>query len=172
MEIQTAMKKRYSIRSFQVKKPTEHQIHTLIEYANLAPSAGNLQARDFIIVDDQETKNQLAHAALNQMFVAQAPIVLVVCANLLRISSYGHRGTDLYCLQDAAAAIEHILLLAVEMDLGGCWVGAFNEKRATDILHLPKGIRPVALIPIGYPNIEHQKSNRIPINRLIHRNQW
>lgn len=172
MNIQTAIQKRFSVRKFQDKKPTQQQIHTLLEYANLAPSAGNLQARDFIIVDDQEIKNKLAKAALQQTFVAHAPIIIVVCANQKRIASYGRRGIELYCLQDAAAAIEHILLLAVEMNLGGCWVGAFNEQQVTEILHLPHDIRPVALIPIGYPAIIRQKTNRIPIDQLIHQNKW
>jgi nitroreductase len=78
--------------------------------------------------------------------------VIVVCADAEQSAGrYGPRGRDLYCLQDTAAATEHILLAAVALGLGGCWVGAFDERRAADALSLPKHHRPVAILPIGKP---------------------
>lgn len=64
---------------------------------------------------------------------------------------YGERGRELYALQDTAAATEHILLAAVALGLGGCWVGAFDEGRAAQVLSLPPRHRPVAILPIGRP---------------------
>ena len=144
------VKFRHSIRNFSKKIPSIDIIIEIIKYANLAPSAGNLQARDFIIIDDLKIKNQLSIAAFNQDFIKDAPIIIVVCANLKRISSYGDRGIDLYCIQDASASVENILLLAVDYGLGACWVGAFNEKIVSDILNLPSYVRPISIIPIGY----------------------
>jgi nitroreductase len=57
----------------------------------------------------------------------------------------------LYCLQDTAAATEHILLAATALGLGGCWVGAFDEMAAARALALPRALRPVAMVPIGEP---------------------
>lgn len=172
MDVKEAIQKRYSVRSFSDKKPSPDIISEIIKYAQLAPSAGNLQARDFIIVDNIEIKKELSRAALDQEFIVEAPINIVVCANLNRISPYGSRGKELYCIQDSAAAVEHILLLAVDNGLGTCWVGAFNENEASKILNLPSHIRPIAIIPIGYPKGRTTTTPRIDKKFLTHYNKW
>lgn len=131
-----------------------------------------MQARDFILVDDIEIKKELCRAALNQQFIIEAPLDIVVCANLNRISPYGTRGRQLYCLQDASVAVEHILLTTVEYGLATCWVGAFNEKEVSRILNLPSNIRPVAIIPIGYPKEKPIPTSRIDIQKLVHYDRW
>jgi len=160
------------VRSFSDKKPSSDVISEIIKYAHLAPSAGNLQARDFIIVDDIEIKKELSRAALDQEFIVEAPVNIVVCANLNRILPYGIRGKELYCIQESAAAVEHILLLAVDNGLGTCWVGAFNENEASKILNLPSHVRPVAIIPIGYPKGRATTNPRIDTKILTHYNKW
>lgn len=172
MDVKKAISNRQSIRSYSDKKISKDLISEIIKYAHLAPSAGNLQARDFIIVEDIEIRKELSKAALDQAFIIEAPVSIVVCANLDRISPYGTRGRELYCLQDAAAAVEHILLMAIENGLGTCWVGAFNEKEVSKILQLPSHIRPVAIIPIGYPKEKPMPTSRIDIKKLIHYNKW
>jgi len=172
LDVKKAISSRQSIRSYSDKKISKDLISEIIKYAHLAPSAGNLQARDFIIVEDIEIRKELSKAALNQEFIVEAPVSIVVCADLDRISPYGARGRKLYCLQDASAAVEHILLLAVENGLGTCWVGAFNEKEVTKILNLPLHIRPVAIIPIGCPKEKPTLTSRIDIKELIHYNTW
>ncbi|MCK4902853.1 MAG: nitroreductase family protein, partial [Thermoplasmatales archaeon] len=137
MDLKEAIRNRHSVRDFSDKVLHKKIIDEIIEYANLAPSAGNLQARDFVIIDDNNVKEKLSNAAFNQKFIAKAPINIVVCANLKRISSYGNRGRELYCIQDASAAVEHILLLAVDNGLDACWVGAFDENKVSKILDLP-----------------------------------
>lgn len=172
MELKDTIKKRHSIRSFSDKKVPLDLIHEMIEFANLAPSAGNLQARDFIIVDDIEIKKRMSIAALDQKFIVEAPVNIVVCANLNRISPYGRRGTELYCIQDSAAAVEHILLLVVDNGLGACWISAFNESEVSKILNLPSYVIPIAIIPIGYPKGDIEYTSRIDTNKLIHQNAW
>ena len=172
MDLIEAIQKRHSVRSFSDKKPSSEIITKIIKYAHLAPSAGNLQARDFIIVDDSEIKKELSRAALNQEFIEEAPINIIVCANLKRISPYGRRGEELYCIQGTAAVVEHILLLAVDNGLGTCWVGAFNENEALKILNLPSHIRPVAIISIGYPKGKVTPTPRMDIKILTHYNKW
>jgi nitroreductase len=58
----------------------------------------------------------------------------------------------LYCLQDTAAAVTNIQLTAVSLGLGSCWVGSFDESKTAEVLHLPPNLRPVAMLPIGYPD--------------------
>jgi len=145
--------RRRSIRAYESDRPVSQAvIRQLLEAAIRAPSAGNRQPWHFIVVPDEGTKVALASAAYGQRFVAQAPMVIVVCADPERSAArYGARGRDLYSLQDTAAAIENLLLAAVALGLGACWVGAFDERAAASALGLEPHLRPVALIPIGYP---------------------
>lgn len=172
MDLKDTIQKRHSIRNFSDKEVSLDLIHEMIKFANLAPSAGNLQARDFIIVNDIELKKRLSAAALDQEFIIEAPVNIVVCANLNRISPYGMRGRELYCIQDSAASVEHILLLAVDNKLGACWVSAFDEIEVSKILNLPSYIRPVAIIPIGHPIGKAKPSTRIDTKLLTRYNSW
>lgn len=153
MKVFEAIKKRRSIRKFDpTKKITDQQIEKLLEAARWAPSAGNLQSWYFVVVQDQEVKNQLAEAALGQDFIAQAPVVIVSCANLERSASrYGRRGENLYAIQDATIATQNLWLAATEMGLGAVWIGAFDEDEVSRILNLASHLRPIAILPIGYP---------------------
>jgi len=172
MELKKVIQNRYSVRNFSDITPPKKIIDEIINYANLAPSAGNLQARDFVIIDDNTIKEELSNAAFHQQFIAEAPIIIVVCANLQRISSYGNRGRELYCIQDASAAVECILLLAVDTGLDACWVGAFDEKIVSTVLHLPSYVRPIAIIPIGYSKKQKISTSRMNIHILTHLNHW
>jgi nitroreductase len=95
MELKEIIRNRHSVRNFSDTMPSKKIIDEIVNYANLAPSAGNLQARDFIIIDDKTIKEKLSAAAFNQNFIVEAPITIVVCANLKRISSYEMRGREL-----------------------------------------------------------------------------
>jgi len=151
-EIFSIIKRRRSIRAFHPDPiPTEH-IEQMREAVRWAPSAGNCQPWHFFFVFQQEARKGLAAAAFEQDFISQAALAVVVCAlpgkSAIR---YGKRGRDLYVYQDTAAAVENLLLLATDLGYGSCWVGAFDENRARQVLKLPEEIRPVAIIPIGKP---------------------
>jgi len=153
MDFWKVIHRRRSIRAYESDRPvSEDAIRQLLGAAIRAPSAGNRQPWHFIVVRDGTVKAGLASAAYGQRFVAQAPVVIVVCADPGRSAArYGARGRELYCLQDTAAATENLLLAAVALGLGACWVGAFDERAAASALRLEPHLRPVALIPIGYP---------------------
>ncbi|MGB9593936.1 MAG: nitroreductase family protein, partial [Anaerolineae bacterium] len=153
MEFWDVIQARRSVRQFRQDKPLkEAQVEKLLEAAIRAPSAGNRQPWHFYVVWSQDVKDGLAAAAFDQTFVAEAPVVIVVCADAARSAArYGSRGRDLYCIQDTAIATTHILLAAVDMGLGACWVGAFDEEQAAAVLRLPAVHRPVAIVPVGYP---------------------
>ena len=152
MDVLQAIRERRSIHVFKSDPVPETEVKTLIEAASWAPSTGNLQCRKFYLVRRAAAKEDLAAAALGQRFIAQAPLVLVVCADSLRADPYGERGRSLYALQDATASAMNILLAAHGMGLGACWVGAFDEARVVRILGLPDYERPVVIIPVGYPD--------------------
>jgi nitroreductase len=151
MDVREAIRNRRSIRKFSQREIPEESIDALIEAIRWAPSAGNLQSRRFYFVLDQETKDMLAVAALGQMFISSAPLVVVACGDTDRVRPYGKRGRELYVFQDAAAAVQNLMLQAHELGLGSVWVGAFDDVEVSRVLRLPDYLRPMAIIPVGYP---------------------
>lgn len=141
----------------------------LIDAARWAPSAENIQPWEFIVVRRPGIKKALAEAALGQDFMEEASVVIIVCADENRSSQgYGTRGESLYCIQDTAAALQNIHLTAYSLGLGTCWIGAFNEEKARRILKIPQGIRPVALVPVGYPAETPGPPSRRLLSQIVH----
>jgi nitroreductase len=172
LDLYDVINNRRSVRSFSRENVPEAVLEKILEYANLAPTAGNLQSRDFVVVKEPETKRRLAEAALGQDFIYQAPVVVVVCANMERAKPYQKRGEELYCIQDATAAIQNMLLTVHAEGYGACWVGAFSEKKVSEILGIPEGVRPLAIIPIGRPTDEPLHKTRMPISYMTHKEKW
>jgi nitroreductase len=169
LDVLEAIKGRRSIRVFKSDDVPTEIVKKLVDAARWAPSAGNIQSWEFIIVRRPEIKRRLAEAALDETFIEEAPVVIVVCANEARSSQgYGVRGKILYCIQDTAAAIQNIQLAAYSLGLGTCWVGAFREEKAKESLKIPHGIRPVAIIPVGYPAETPSPRSRRPISQIVH----
>lgn len=173
MHIPEAIRERKSVRAFTSRDVSDLEAELLVEAACLAPSAGNLQPWEFVVVRDRIMKGKLTDAAHGQSFIYQAPVVFVVCAVPRRSAvRYGSRGRELYCLQDTAAAIQNLLLTAKENGLGSCWVGAFDENRAAEALGLPDWVRPVAIVPVGYQAESPPRRRRRSLSDVIHRDRW
>lgn len=169
MDIFELIKLRRSIRAFTKEDVSNEQVEKILEAARWAPSAGNLQPWEFVVIRRPDIKREIARAALNQTFIEEAPVVIVVCANEVRSGRvYGSRGVNLFCIQDTAAAIENMLLAACALGLGACWVGAFHEEEVRRILKVPRGVRPVAIIPVGKPAEEPSPPRRRPLKEVVH----
>lgn len=161
------IKSRRSIRAFK-DKPIPQEIVDQFEEAIIwAPSAGNLQSRKFYLVYNQEVKQSLVQAAWGQSFIAEVPLVLVGCVNLQIKGHYGTRGTTLYAPQDVAASVQNLMLVAQEAGLGTVWIGAFNESAVSKILNLPEHLRPVAIVPVGYPDEKPEPPGRVSKEEAI-----
>ncbi|RMF91461.1 MAG: nitroreductase family protein [Methanobacteriota archaeon] len=173
MELREAIFNRHSIRRYRAQDVEREKLLKILEDANQAPSAGNLQARDFIIVTDPGAKEEIARASLDQRFIAEAPVVIVVCANMARSAAkYGRRGAGLYSILDAALAAENLMLSCTEEGLGTCYVGAFDEERVGRLLGIPETAIPIGIIPVGYPDEEPLATPRLPIEEIVHWNGW
>lgn len=150
MEFAEVVRRRRSVRRFKPDPVPREKLVQLLEGAISAPSAGNVQPWRFLVIEDPGRRRALAAAALRQNWIAGAPALIVVLADLERAAaSYGSRGVELYALQDTAAAVQNLLLGAVDAGLAACWVGAFSESEVSRILELPAGLRPVAMVPVG-----------------------
>lgn len=170
MNIYEVMKVRKSVRSFKAKEVAPEMITRLLEAARLAPSASNRQEWRFIIVRDAGKRKDLAAAALNQKFVGEAPVVLVCCA---KTDNHEMACGQLCYPIDVAIAVDHITLCAVAEGLGSCWIGAFYESEVRKILGIPKHIRVVALLPVGYPaKSSPAKKNRLSMKEIVKEDHW
>ena len=163
------IKNRRSIRTYKNQELPDELIAKLVEAARLAPTAGNVQPFHLVIVKTEKNRQQLSEATRNQKSLLEAPVVIVVCADEEAAENrYGVRGKKLYCLQDTAAVTQNILLAACALGLGTCWVGAFDEGAIKKVINAPKNIRPVALIPIGYPNEVPEARSIKPVDEIVH----
>lgn len=161
MQVDEAIRKRYSCRAFAKKRISNDAIKAILEAARNAPAAGNIFTVRIVVVSDEEKKIALANAAFQQDFVAQASHVIVVCSDKRNLEmAYGERAL-LYARQQAGAAIENMMLKITDLDLGACWVGAFDEQEVKAILNVPENVDVEALIPVGYA-AERQKLRRKP----------
>lgn len=173
MEFEKVVKKRRSIREFKEIDIPEEDIKKILRIGHMAPSAGNLQARDFVIIQKQDEKERLSRNAFGQSFIAQPPWVVVVCANKKRSGKkYGKRGEELYSIQDATAAIENMLLAIEDMGYASVWIGAFDEEAVSAQLELPSYVRPVAILPIGYRAVEPEEPEKIDVEDITHHAKW
>lgn len=168
MDFQKLIKTRFSCRYFSDKKVTDKQIKEIVKAANLAPSAGNLQAYKIIVVKKQELKDQLALAALSQKFIAQAPIVLVFCAIPEESAKrYDQRGKELYAIQDATIACAYAQLTVTDLGLNTVWVGAFDEEKVAKVLNLSPELKPIAILPIGYGAKQLEPKQRKKLKEIL-----
>jgi nitroreductase len=162
------IKTRRSVRSYKSDPIPRGVLEQLLEAMRWAPSAANMQPWYFYAVNNKEKIEALSAATHGQDFVAQAPLVFVVCADPERSAQMlGARGRDFYCLQDSALAAQNLALVAHANGLGTCWVGSFDEDKTRRVLEIPDSLRPVAIVPCGYPaNAEEPTPDRRPIDEV------
>ncbi len=168
MDFPKLVQQRHSVRAFQSHEVEREKLEAILQAARRAPSAGNLQAYRVVVVRSPRLRRMLARAALDQDFVAQAPVVLVFLADP-RTSAvkYGRRGETLYAVQDATIACAYAQLAACAEGLGSCWVGAFREEEVRAALGLGQDLRPVSLLPVGYAAERPEISERRPLSEMV-----
>jgi len=148
MNVHEAIRARYSVRDYLATPVPEVTLMTVLEAARLAPSSSNRQEWRFIVVRDQARRNQLAAAANSQMWIAGAPVIIAAVGTDPR--SVMTCGTPRYAV-DLSIAITHMMLAAVEENLGTCWIGAFAQEPVRRILGVSDDCTVVTIMPLGHP---------------------
>lgn len=173
MDVLECIRTRRSIRKFK-KMPVEwYKIGQIATAGIHAPSAGNLQDFRFLAVTKEQIKIQIAEFCMNQSWMADAYVYLVVYSCFTKTKRfYGIRGERLYSIQSSAAAVENMLLAAHSLGLGACWVGAFDEDSVKQALGLPDYYRVQAIIPIGYPDEKPPIPPKYQLEVMLHLNRW
>lgn len=169
------IKKRRSIRRFQDRVIEPEKMAAIFEAAQLAPSWGNLQCWELVVVQDNEDKKTLAEllSAKNPAIkcTANAPAVIAVCGAPLKSGYYKEKQVTRYqhwFLYDLGLISQNICLKACDLGLGTVIVGSFNHKEAEKLLEIPDGYELVSLIPIGYPDHEPSAPKRRATNDFVH----
>lgn len=173
MTLEEIITTRRSVRSFTDEPVSKEAILRLLDRARWAPCAS--ECWRFVVVQESERKERLAQAA-RQSWIATAPVLIVVGADLhafaepegsrwWRWDAYKFR--DIFPIQDTAAAIQNLMLTAVDMGLGTCWIGSFNEGNVAKVVAFRARIRPVALIPVGHPAKPQEEGTRGPLEEIV-----
>lgn len=159
---------RRSVRAFKKRAVEKEDLAKILESINSAPSAGNLQSYEIIVVKDSKRKLALAEASFGQKFIAEAPVVIAIFANMKRAEYYKDRGRELYCINDASIAATYAQLAATALGLSTVWVGKFDDSKVSKILDAPEFTKPVALLPLGYADEKPRKTKRRNIKDIVH----
>lgn len=149
MDFYKLTENRYSVRGYKDQPVEKAKLEYILESARMAPSATNSQPWKLLVVKDEKMRKELYKSYSRDWFV-QAPLCIVVCVEEAKawVRSYdGKNHADI----DGAIITEHICLAAADCGLGSCWVCNFDPEICRDVLNLPPSLKPIALIPIGYP---------------------
>ena len=148
MEFADVIKNRTSIRGYSEKPVEEEKLQYVLDCARRAPSWANKQCWRFIVVRQKDTIVEVAKNSPFNRWLQTAPVIIVACAD--PADSGTHNDIEFYTV-DVAIAVENLVLAATDVHLGTCWVGGFHEQKIKHLLEIPKRIRIIALIPLGYP---------------------
>ena len=171
MDIYEAIKRRTSVRGYRPTPVEEEKLTRILDAARLAPSGKNGQPWTFVVVRDPATRNKLVDACKGQAFVGEAPVVICVCGSEeLAYQKMGGYWNSLPV--DIGIAVEHLMLAAAAEGLGTCWIGAFVEEEVRKLLHIPSGVKIVALTPVGYPSEEHSFRPRKKLEEIVMHERW
>ncbi len=169
MDALDAIFTRRSIRHFTAEPVSDRDIETLLRAGMAAPSAGNQQAWEFVVIDDRKVLDAVPGVHPYAQMCQEATLCLVVCADLSREKYAG------FWVQDCSASTQNILLAAHATGLGAVWLGIApggdRAHQVAELLALPGGIEPLAIIVVGHPNEEKEPAERFDPAKA-HHNQW
>ncbi|MCP4337872.1 MAG: nitroreductase [Desulfobulbaceae bacterium] len=169
------IRSRRSIRRFQEKNIEPDKMDQLFEAARWAPSWGNLQCCELVVVEEAEDKKKLASLLSPKnpatKCMEKAPVVIAVCGMPGKSGYYNNKQITRYqhwFLYDLGLVSQNICLKASELGLGTVIVGSFDHVQAEQLLSVPDGCELVALIPLGYPDHAPSAPKRKAISEFVH----
>lgn len=153
------IRSRRSIRRFQERLITQETLVELFDAGRYAPSWGNLQCWEVLVVEDPEDKKKLAGllSAKNPATkcTETAPVLLGICGDPQKSGFYkGVQVTryEQWFLYDLGILSQTLCLKAWQQGLGSVIIGSFDHQAAEALLGVPDGLQLVALIALGYPD--------------------
>tara|TARA_Y100000310_G_scaffold302635_1_gene340209 strand:- start:48858 stop:49517 length:660 start_codon:yes stop_codon:yes gene_type:complete len=165
MELREAILNRRSYDKYTDKKVDPKLILDILNVAIYAPSSGNMQNWNVVVVDNEDQRKKIAQASFNQLWMFQAPIHIVICDKKPDVERmYGDK-SELYSVQNCAALAQNILLLATEKGLSSCWVGSFDKEAISSVVGTRPDETPEIIITLGY-SADKPRSTRYKLERV------
>jgi len=169
MDAITCIHTRRSIRKFEKRAVGDDLIKQVLEAGMMAPSAGNQQPWQFLVITDQALLDRIPDVHPYAGMAPEAAFAVLVCGDLTLEKLRG------FWVQDCSAAVQNMLLAAHALGLGGVWTGIYpNEDRVNGfrrLFRLPEHVVPLALLPFGSPAQTSGKVDRFKPER-VHTNKW
>jgi nitroreductase len=193
MEFDQVIRTRRSIRQFKSDPVSDQAISEILEAARLSPSGSNIQPWRFVVIRSPEVRNQLREATVFR-FALKAPVIIACCSDFSALEGRPERMLELfqagvfddievdgefvppernrdqllaYLNMNVGIAITHMMLKAVDLGMGTCWIGGFDPIKAKPILSLEDSLQVVALLPIGYPERIPAPRPRFDLGKLV-----
>lgn len=153
MDVKEAIKKRRTIRRFKQQELPEEILESFVDAARVAPSGGNMQPLEFIVVNEKNLIDSIFPLLGWAIYFGpdgpppegRRPVSYIAVIYNKDIKT----PTPVY---DAGAAIENILLLATSEGIGTCWIGSVKRKELAKILNLSYNYEVDSVIALGYPD--------------------
>jgi nitroreductase len=159
---------RRSIRNFSPTRVEQDEIIDIIIAGSFAPSIGDLQPWEFVIIQERDTKQSLIELCPENDWMYSAPVLIAVIANYSRTRTYHGEEADSVCRDSCSAAIQNMLLAAQQRELGACWVSQFDSSKIGNVLGVAEGHECIALIALGHPeNSELLKKDINPLKEFV-----
>ena len=153
MEFRKVIETRRAIRGYKSDPVPEASLQRIREAVRLAPTGNNRQPFKVLFVRNPVLRADIAEKACHQAFIAQAPVLCVVCSP---------KGDEF----NAAIATDHLVLAATDEGLGSCWVGWFERDLLMKLLPMPEGMEPCILVPLGYATETPEAKPRKPLEEI------
>lgn len=169
MDFLQLVRTRYSVRAYKPDPVGEDELNQVLEAARLAPTAGNTQSFQLIVIKTQGREEELRRIYDRDWFVG-APMVICACG--IPGEAWIRDDKKNYAVVDVAIVMDHLILAATDLGLGTCWVAAFNEQATREILGLPEEVEPIVFTPLGYPADQPEPKERKPLEELVRYDRW
>jgi len=164
-----AISTRRSIRKYTGELIIPEKLETVLKAGFQAPSAHNIQPREYIVINDPETLAEIAKVHTYAKMLPQAGQGIIVCGDKEKQPLAG------FLIADCAAAIQNMLLAAHGLGLGAVWCGLYPVTQLTKaiakICCLPDNIIPVGLVVLGQKTEEKNPADRFDQTK-IHQEKW
>lgn len=169
MEALDAILSRRSIRRYTDKPVPPETVRKLLEAGMAAPSANHKEPWHFVVITERAILDAVPNFHPYSSMLLEAPLAILVCGDTSLETRPG------YMAQNLSAAVENMLIAAQGLGLGAVWLGVYpREERMAgmkELLKIPDGFLPFALISIGYPAEELPPAQRYSETR-VHHNGW
>lgn len=178
MDVLEAIHRRRSVREFTAEPVDDDLVRQIIEAGTWAPSSGNMQAWEFVVVQDPAARRLVVDATdagivgrggvTTQEWLMDAPVIVVVCYDVKRMTArYGRKGRELLTVLDCMACTENMLLAATHFGLGSCPLIGFYPEQLKASLPIPRELTPLLLVALGHPAHDPPPPHRLPVEDVV-----